>query len=106
MTGANGSKNIYEMYVQNGNRCGFWVRRNSWSYNIAQITSIGGNQDGPLDGVAPYFKNQKVRGDVYHALSGKMAWASGGSGKDQEITSPGTYGYESIAAPVWSQEGR
>lgn len=93
--------NIYLMYIQNGNKCGFWIRRNSWAINIARVTSIAGQFEGPLEGDRPYFKNQKVRGDVYHAESGRMNWVSGDSGKNQELTSAGTYGYELISKPGW-----
>lgn len=73
--------NIYQMYVANGNKAGFWVQRNSWSWKTALVTSIGGQTEGVLEGNAPYFQNQRV--------FGKM----GGVGKEFEITSPGTYGY-------------
>ena len=77
-------QNVYQMYVANGNRAGFWVQRDSWSWKTALVTSIGGQIDGPLEGCPPYFKNQRV--------IGKM----GGIGRDFEITSPGTYGYKRV----------
>ncbi len=77
-------QNIYQMYVANGNRAGFWVQRDSWSWKSAQIVSIGGKAEGPLEGNPPYFQNQKV--------IGKM----GGVGREVEITSPGTYGYRRV----------
>lgn len=79
------AENIYQMYVANGNKAGFWVKRNSWSWQIALITSIGGQTNGPLGGSPPYFNNQKVRGKM------------GGKGREVEILSPGTYGYERVA---------
>ena len=79
--------NIYQMYVANGNKAGFWVQRNSWSYT-ALITSVGGKSEGELDGMPPYFKNQKVKGRM------------GGSGKEFEISCPGTYGYKMIDVDI------
>ena len=78
------AENIYQMYVANGNKAGFWVKRNSWSWQTAQITSIGGQTEGPLEGLPPYFNSPKVKGKM------------GGVGKEIEITSPGTYGYSRV----------
>lgn len=77
-------QNIYQMYVANGNKVGFWVQRNSWSWKTALITSIGGQTEGPLEGNAPYFKSQKVMGKM------------GGTDHEFEITSPGTYGHTRV----------
>lgn len=77
--------NIYQMYVANGNKAGFWVKRNSWPWwQSAQIISINGKSAGVLEGVAPYFNNAKVLGRI------------GGSGNLIELTCPGTYGYIQI----------
>ena len=97
-------QNIFEMYVANGNKAGFWIKRNSWSANIARVTSIANQAEGPLEGNPPYFKSQKVKGDVYIERSGDMRWASGGSGRQQDITSAGTYGYELVDTPHWWKE--
>lgn len=77
-------QNIYQMYVANGHKAGFWVQRNSWSWKTALVVSIGGQTEGVLEGSPPYFKSQKV--------IGKM----GGVGREFEITSPGTYGYARV----------
>jgi hypothetical protein len=77
-------QNIYQMYVANGNKAGFWVKRNSWSWQTALVTSIGGKSHGALNGNAPYFDNPKVKGLM------------GGKGNEVEITSPSTYGYSRI----------
>ncbi len=103
MPGTHSPLNIYQMYVQNGMRCGFWVQRNSWSTNVARVTSINGQFEGPLDGHPPYFKNQKVRGDIYESVTGEMTWRNGNSGKNNELTSAGTFGYFLIATPSWSK---
>jgi len=93
--------NIYQLNVQNGNRCGFWVKRETWSRNIARITTIGGQFEGLLDGNPPYLKSQKVRGDVCHEDTGAMRWNMGGPGRDQEITGAGTYRYSLVDTSPW-----
>lgn len=82
------AENIYQMYVANGNKAGFWVKRNSWSWQTALITSVGGQAEGELEGQAPYFKNQKVKGRM------------GGTGREIEISCPGTYGYMRVDLPT------
>jgi hypothetical protein len=76
--------NIYQMYLENGNKAGFYVKRNSWSTQIAEIVSIDGKTSGELDGSPPYFNNPKVIGRF------------GRSGKAFEVTCAGTYGYTLI----------
>lgn len=93
--------NIYQMYVRNGYQCGFWVKRNSWSKNIARVTSIAGQFEGPLEGDPPYFKNPKVQAEVFHEQTGRMNWVSGESGRQQILTCAGTYGYALIPQPDW-----
>lgn len=83
--------NIYQMYVANGNKAGFWVQRNSWSWQTALITSVGGQAEGELEGQPPYFKNQKVKGRM------------GGQGREVDISCPGTYGYRRVDSP---EQGR
>ncbi|WP_283744323.1 hypothetical protein [Sideroxydans sp. CL21] len=78
------AENIYQMYVANGNKAGFWVQRNSWTWQTALIISIDGKSEGELDGLPPYFGNPKVKGLI------------GGRGKAVEISCPGTYGYKKI----------
>lgn len=82
------SENIYQMYVANGNKAGFWVRRNSWSRQTALITSVGGKSEGPLEGAPPYFNNPKVKGQM------------SGVGQEIDISCPGTYGYEWVNRPI------
>lgn len=74
--------NIYQMYLKNGNKAGFWVRRNSWGQRSALITKVDGKSQGELIGKEPYFDNPKVLGKM------------GGLGREVEITCAGTYGYE------------
>jgi hypothetical protein len=96
--------NIYQMYVLNGNRCGFWVKRATWAADVARITSIDGRFAGPLSGEPPSFNYPKVKADVYHQLTGKPGWTTGGPGKDQEIISPGWPYYIQVEVPDWWSE--
>jgi hypothetical protein len=86
------AENIYQMYVTNGNKAGFWVLRNSWSRQIALIRSVGGQAEGELEGLSPYFKNQKVKGRI------------GGQGKEIDISCAGTYGYRRVDSPEQGKE--
>jgi hypothetical protein len=78
------SENIYQMYVANGNRAGFAVKRDSWSWQTAIITSIAGKIEGELEGRAPYFGSAKVKGRM------------GGVRREIEISCPGTFGYTRV----------
>lgn len=74
--------NIYEMYIHNGNKCGFKVRRNNWPQTgFAIVISIDGKKEGELDGKPPYFGNPKV-----------IAWHVNDK-KIRPLLSPGTYNY-------------
>lgn len=76
--------NIYQMYITNGNKAGFLVRRNSWSDQTATIISIAGKTEGILDGTSPYFNHAKVMARM------------NGTGDLIEISDPGTYNYSQI----------
>jgi hypothetical protein len=82
--------NIYQMYVANANKAGFYVVRNSWGNTVARITKIGGKTEGELEGNPPYFKNQIVKADIYKRDTGELI-ESGAT-----ISCPGTYGYALI----------
>lgn len=76
--------NIYQMYLANGNKAGFFVKRDSWSSQVAEVISIDGKSSGELTGKPPYFNNPKVFGRFQT------------DGKVFEITCAGTYGYSLI----------
>ena len=76
--------NIYQMYLANGNKAGFFVRRNSWSNKIAKIVTVGGKTCGELAGRAPYFDNPKVFGKFDD------------NGSIFEVTCAGTFAYTLI----------
>ena len=86
--------NIYEMYVKNGNKALFWVKRDSWANGAMLITSVAGMASGPLEGKAPYYGNPKVKGKY------------GGTGPEREVSCPGTFGYSLIGSNVENRGNR
>lgn len=57
--------NIYQMYVNNGNKAGFRVRRDSWARTrTALILSVDGKSSGKLKGRPPYYGDPPVIGDL------------------------------------------
>lgn len=94
-------KNIYEMYIDNGCKLGFYVTRDSWSYGkYAQVVAIDGVKDGEMiDGEPPYFNRTYPAG---HAKEGKIwqrcvtlkaAWLDGGIYED---STGGTYSFTRV----------
>ncbi|MFI3156408.1 MAG: hypothetical protein QX199_09630 [Methylococcaceae bacterium] len=48
--------NIYEMYTENGDVAGFWVKHKTWKVGTsARVLLIDGLSFGRLKGKAPYF---------------------------------------------------
>lgn len=59
-------KNLYEWYVDNGNRAGFWVRTHAMGdQEYYHIKTVGGKSQGPLAGEPPYFGTVPVVLDAY-----------------------------------------
>jgi hypothetical protein len=83
--------NIYQMYVANGNRAGFFVRRNSWSHprSFARVLSVGGMVEGPIPGLPPYFGNPVVKARIWYR--GRETFGS--------LSCPGTFAYKHIEPP-------
>ncbi len=53
--------NVFQMYLMNGYRADFWVRRSSWRNCVALVTLLNGKPDGPLPNKrAPYFGDPSV----------------------------------------------
>jgi len=91
--------NVYGMYTQNGDKAGFWVRRDSWSVtSFAQVKAIAGASSGALAGKAPYHERQKVTMDFY--LNGVLHEANA------ELSCPGTYAYALITDPRNASHGK
>ena len=88
--------NIYQMYIENECKFGFYVTRDSWSDNkYAQVIGIGGVKEGEMiEGEPPYFNRKYPEG---HPKAGKIwqreivleaAWLDGGK---YEGSTGGTY---------------
>lgn len=90
--------NIYEMYVANGNRAGFFVCRNSWNLegSAALVVSVGGRIEGKLSGEPPYYGNPVVLADVVYANRPDRPVLH-----NQKLGCPGTYAYTRISPPSW-----
>lgn len=59
-------KTIYDCYRLNGNRAGFWVRRNIWDKdNLFFVKRIGQQITGPLATSSPHHCKPAVWGDLY-----------------------------------------
>jgi hypothetical protein len=85
--------NVFQMYVANGERPGFWLRRTTWSNTCAKVTSVG-----ELTGPPPYFGNPKVFADIFDLQTGER--------KDigAKIAAPGTYKiWRQIEPPKWAE---
>jgi hypothetical protein len=90
--------NIYEIYVANGSRTGFWVHRKKWGSSIVKVISIDGADCGLLPGSAPYFDYPPVRIEAYNRFSGRLMRAG-------EIDGPSVRQFRRIEAPEWASEG-
>lgn len=89
--------NLYQMYEENGNKAGFWVRRNTWGNFCARVISIGEQKEGKLPGRAPYHGNPPVAAEFFNLHDGSPArW------DDTHIRCPGTYTYSMIEPPEWA----
>ena len=85
--------NIYQMYVANGNKAGFYVVRDSWGNTIAEITTVGGKKEGMLPGKPPYYGNPPVKADIYKKDTGSKI------NTNATISCPGTYAYTLVEDP-------
>jgi len=52
--------NVFQMYVANGQKPGFWLCRTSWGNTCAKVVSVV-----ELKGPPPYYGNPKVRADIF-----------------------------------------
>lgn len=87
-------KNIYQLYVQNGNRCPLIVKRGNWGKTAFVVESIAGNCFGPLPGVPPYHGNPVVKGRYINPDTGEEI--PDRSGKCGELNNCGSYQWEII----------
>lgn len=95
-------KNLYELYIENGCKYGFCVRRNSWAdYRKAKVIKIEGVIDGQMiNGDPPYFtapypKGHPKHGKIcYHREVTLVAdWIDGGK---LVTTSGGTFAWQIV----------
>ena len=93
--------NVYEMYVANENRAGFFIRRITWGNTIARITTIGGREEGALSGEPPYFGSDAVFAEFYNLDTGERL-------NESEVSCPGTFtSYYQVGAaelPKWARD--
>lgn len=60
-------RTIYELYVRNGNRVGFWAREvDSQPGAVLYVKAIDGKTEGKLQGIPVEFERQSVQADLYH----------------------------------------
>lgn len=89
--------NVFQMYVENGNRAGFWIRRNSWGNTAAFVLSVQGKREGDLEGVPPYYGDPLVVADVYDLHRPLLKELH------SVVRCPGTYTYQRFAGPSWAK---
>lgn len=86
-------KNVFEMFVANESKPGFWLRRTTWVNTCAQVISVG-----ELKGPPPYFGNPKVLANIFDFTTGEARERAA------NIPVPGTYKtWRQIDAPAWSK---
>ena len=86
-------QNVFQMYVANGEKPGFWLRRTTWGNTCARVTSVG-----ELMGPPPYYGNPAVLADIYDFRTGAL------KEKGAKIPAPGAYKtWRLIVPPEWSR---
>ena len=85
--------NIYEMYINNGNKVGFWVKKNSWHNYVAKVVLINGKIEGSLPGRSPYFNNCSVLVDIYDLDTMELSKNWAGSPQNYSVGG-GTYSFQ------------
>lgn len=88
--------NVYQMYKANGFKFGFFIKRYTWGYTLAKVTSIEGVKEGEkIKGKSPYYGNPKVYAKFYDASLPKNCNEDTFL-KIDEVSCPGTRGYSLI----------
>ena len=90
--------NIYQIYLKNNLKIGFWVKKYTWENFIAKIISIDGVVEGEkIKGKHPYYNNPKVIAKFYKAVVNsndeicKLNFV-----EEKELSSAGNYSYKKI----------
>jgi hypothetical protein len=86
---------IYRLYVQNGDRAGFWVQHRTWSNACARIQTIAGQRNGPLPGAAPRHEEAEVVVEAFDVRSGRPISVG------PRLQCPRDRNYTQIAEPSW-----
>jgi hypothetical protein len=94
---------IYRMYVENGNRAGFWVQHRSWKNACALIVAVAGQPFGPLEGAAPDYGNPHVDVRWFDIRSGRAVTPPTDTDQALQLGSPGDINFHFIAEPAWSR---
>lgn len=94
--------NVFQMYMNNGWKAGFWIRRENWVNTVAFVKLVGGLETGVLPGEPPYFSQPgkgrpKVICDVFDATTGELM------DENSEVSCPNTYSYRVIECPSWTK---
>ena len=90
---------IYRLYIENGNRAGFWIQHRSWQNKCAQVVSIAGRSRGSLP------EERATHGDgvlmrCFDVRSGRPVTVMG------SMDQPDDRGFVRIAEPPWNPRSR
>jgi hypothetical protein len=64
--GSRGQQNVFEMFVEFGQKPGFWLRRTTWGNTCAKVVSVG-----KFKGPPPYYGNPPVLADIFDLHTGE-----------------------------------
>lgn len=92
--------NIYQMYMANGKKLGFYVKRHGWANTVVKVTQIKGIREGDnLPEKPPYYGNLIVYGEFYWATSPEQCTIRNFKNRGV-IRCAGTYGYTMLETPI------
>jgi hypothetical protein len=91
---------IYGIYIQNGNRAGFWVQHRSWNNICSYVQRIDGQESGRLPGTSPLHNHAKVQARAFDVRSGRPMTP------DKYGFDPTDRNFVPIAQPAWSHSAR
>jgi hypothetical protein len=88
-------KNLYQHYVANGNRAGFWVQHEIWEGTASEIRvkSVDGKTEGSLSGEPPNYGEGPVLIDAY--VNGSL------SEENFQLPIASDQGFRLVDAPHW-----
>lgn len=87
--------NLFQMYVANNMRVGFWLHRTTWGNTCARVTFVG-----DFKGQPPYYGNPAVLADIYDLGTGEL------KENNAKLPVPGTFKtWRQIDPPAWASAG-